>query len=253
MSLHIGRGLGPIAGGVHGLALLFSLLSCDHQPRPRSNAADAPTVSATLLGAPSDSAPIAASTLVLAASTTSLTSAVSQAPSAATPSPAPASETRSLRDAKGELLDQTEDLPVATAASFRERMTLLVRAIAEDDPAVALPSFFPVEAYARVKAIAKPERDWEARLVAAFRRNIHEYHRKLGAGASQIRFERVEVPESKVKWMKPGSEGNRVGYHRVLRSKLVVTTGEGIEVPLEITSMISWRGEWYVVHLHGFD
>lgn len=165
---------------------------------------------------------------------------------------APVSASPALRDSNGEILGQTQDLPLTTSPSFQERMKLLVRAIAEDDPSVALPSFFPVEAYAKVKAVAKPERDWESRLVAAFRRNIHEYHQKLGKRARHTRFARVEVPESKVKWMQPGSEGNRLGYHRVLRSRLVVSLGDGSELPLELTSMISWRGEWYVVHLHGF-
>jgi hypothetical protein len=53
--------------------------------------------------------------------------------------------------------------------------------------------------------------------------------------------------------MKPGKEGNRVGYFRVLRSKLRIGLPEGRERTLELTSLISWRGEWYVVHLSGFD
>ncbi|MBM4360774.1 MAG: hypothetical protein FJ096_21920 [Deltaproteobacteria bacterium] len=53
--------------------------------------------------------------------------------------------------------------------------------------------------------------------------------------------------------MKPQSEGNSIGYHRVLRSHLIVADGAGKEHDFELTSMISWRGEWYVVHLHGFD
>lgn len=158
-----------------------------------------------------------------------------------------------LYDADGHPLPQTEDKPTTTSPSLNQRLTLLVRAIAEDKPELALPSFFPVEAYTQVKAIEKPERDWKRRLVAAFERNIHEYHRQLGAKAAQVQLGRLEVPEAKIKWMKPGSEGNRVGYHRVVRSKLVLLEPAGRELPLEVTSLISWRGEWYVVHLHGFE
>lgn len=89
--------------------------------------------------------------------------------------------------------------------------------------------------------------------MAAFARNIAEYHKRLGSSAAGARWLRVEVPEASVKWMKPGSEGNRVGYHRVLRSKLVLGLADGKERAFEITSMISWRGEWYVVHLNGFQ
>lgn len=158
-----------------------------------------------------------------------------------------------LVDATGNPLPQTEDEPSVTSGAFEQRLQLLVQAIAKDDPALALPSFFPVEAYKQVKAIAKPEQDWQRRLVAAFERNVHQYHRQLGSAAEGVRFVRLDVPAAKVKWMKPGSEGNRVGYFRVLRSKLVLATASGDEIALEVTSMISWRGEWYVVHLHGFE
>lgn len=169
------------------------------------------------------------------------------------PTEEPSDVVPALFDGDGNLLPQTEDRPSASSASLRRRLELLVKAIESNDPDVALPAFFPVQAYAQVKAIAKPERDWERRLVAAFKRNIAEYHRQLGSRANDLRFVRVEVPESKVQWTKPGREGNRLGYFRVLRSTLVVTTAEDKEVALEVTSMISWRGEWYVVHLKGFD
>jgi hypothetical protein len=53
--------------------------------------------------------------------------------------------------------------------------------------------------------------------------------------------------------MKPGKEGNRLGYFRVLRSTLRFRLVNGTERAFELTSLISWRGEWYVVHLHGFE
>jgi hypothetical protein len=131
-------------------------------------------------------------------------------------------------------------------------MELLVRAIEKDDAKLAHDAFFPLVAYEQVKAIEKPALDHERRLLAAFARNVHEYHRELGRDAEGLRFVRVEVPDEKVKWTKVGAEGNRVGYFRILRSRLVVATAAGKEKRFELTSMISWRGEWYVVHLHGF-
>lgn len=183
------------------------------------------------------------------------TEALTGASSVAEPAPvvAEVEPVPPLRDANGQPLAQTDDKPTASSPSLQRRLTLLVQAIAEDKPELALPCFFPVEAYAQVKAIEKPERDWQRRLVAAFTRNIHEYHRQLGVVANQVKLQRLEVPEVKVKWMKPGSEGNRVGYYRVVRSKLVVSKPDGSETALELTSLISWRGEWYVVHLHGFE
>lgn len=131
-------------------------------------------------------------------------------------------------------------------------MHLLGEAIRVGNPELALPSFFPKVAYAQVKDIEDPDRDWEHRLVGAFRRNIAEYNKQLGPHAMRSLLNEVKVSEARVKFMKPGSEGNRVGYHRVLRSELVFRLPDGKEKRLELTSMISWRGEWYVVHLHGF-
>jgi len=166
--------------------------------------------------------------------------------------PAPVGPVPVLVDEAGKTLPQTDELPSTESPSFRRRLELLVEAIKNDAPETALPAFFPVLAYAEVKAIAEPERDWQHRLVGAFSRNIHEYHKQLGADASSVELSGIEVPANNVKFMKPGSEGNRLGYHRVLRSRLLLKTPDAREVSLEVTSMISWRGEWYVVHLHGF-
>jgi hypothetical protein len=157
-----------------------------------------------------------------------------------------------LLDGDQKPLPQTDERPTVTSQSFDARMRLLARAITTGNADAALPTFFPRVAYAQVKDIPAPEKDWEHRLVGAFRRDVAEYHAKLGSDAGSAKLVSVEVPEGAAKFMKPGSEGNRVGYYRVLRSKLVFQLPSGKQTPLELTSMISWRGEWYVVHLHGF-
>lgn len=160
---------------------------------------------------------------------------------------------RNLLAPDGTPLPQTEARPAASSALFQRRMQLLAEAITKDDPSIAHAAFFPVVAYAQVKAVAKPERDWRFRLMKHFERDIHEYHRLLGADAEQAKLSGVDVNEAQARWMKPGSEGNRLGYYRVLRSRLRFTTAAGKNRDFELTSLISWRGEWYVVHLHGFE
>jgi hypothetical protein len=153
----------------------------------------------------------------------------------------------------GTPLPQTHDRPRADSAGLRLRLELLVAAIVEDDPERAVPAFFPKVAYEQVKAIERPGRDWQYRLVRAFERNIHEYHLALGTAAAGARFAGLTLREPAVRWMAPGSEGNRVGYYRVTRAQLRLRFASGAERKLELTSLISWRGAWYVVHLHGFS
>ena len=51
--------------------------------------------------------------------------------------------------------------------------------------------------------------------------------------------------------VEPGEEGNKLGYFRVYGSHLRFSV-DGTERTIDVTSLISWRGEWYVVHLAGF-
>jgi hypothetical protein len=158
-----------------------------------------------------------------------------------------------LRDASGEPLPQTDEKPRTDSPFFQQQARKLFDAIVANDPELTLSFFFPVVAYEQVKDIKNPARDWEYRLIAAFRRQVREYHRLLGKRRAETRFLRLEVPEERAEWMKPGREGNRIGYYRVLRSRLFYADADGKERSLEVTSLISWRGEWYLVHLHGFE
>jgi len=132
-------------------------------------------------------------------------------------------------------------------------MQRVADAIISGDVEKARASFFPLVAYAQVKDVQKPERDYRFRLMAHFERDLGEYRKALGRAAEGAQFLGVEVPEERVEWMKPGKEGNRLGYFRVLRSRLRFRLASGKLQTFELTSLISWRGEWYVVHLHGFE
>jgi hypothetical protein len=219
------------------------LLGCEH-PRGGASAVTSATepvlhvASAAPAPSTSEAGPVASDPAPLAS-----------AP-APPPAPAPADP---LIGADGKALPQTEERPRPDSPALVQKIELLTQAILKDDPALALPAFFPVVAYEQVKDIANPARDWKLRLVAAFERNIHEYHRAIGAEVQSLRVVGLEIPEPGVRWMKPGSEGNRVGYFRVLRSKLRLETDQGKSLAFEITSFISWRGEWYIVHLKGFE
>lgn len=148
-------------------------------------------------------------------------------------------------------LPQTKDKPAAKGEAFDARVDALFRGIAEDDPDKAMPFFFPVTAYEQVKAIANPASDWRRRLVAAYKRDIHALHKRLGEHASEAKLVRAEVPDDRMKWVEPDEEYNKIGYYRVYGTRIVYSV-DGKERSFDVSSLISWRGEWYVVHLTGF-
>lgn len=146
-------------------------------------------------------------------------------------------------------LPQTPDKPSGASAKLAEHASALWQAIVSDDPSVAAPAFFPLGAYLQVKAISNPESDYRTRLLAAYAEDIHALHAKLGAKAGTAQLVGMDVPESQAVWVKPGVEYNKGSYWRVYGAQLRYTA-DGQSGSFPIASMISWRGEWYVVHLN---
>ena len=146
---------------------------------------------------------------------------------------------------------QTKDKPEASGAGFDARVAALWDAIVKDEPDRGMPFFFPVTAYEQVKGIPNPASDWRRRLVAAYKRDIHALHKRLGEHAGGAKLLRADVPQDRARWVEPNEESNTLGYYRVYGTRLAYEI-DGKERALEVTSLISWRGEWYVVHLSGF-
>lgn len=147
-------------------------------------------------------------------------------------------------------LPQTEEKPASTGAAFDARMNTLAKAIITNDPNAALSTFFPVTAYKQVKALPDPASDWQNRLVSAFRTDIGKANAQLGPNATSAKFLGVRVPDTAT-WVKPGEEYNLLPYWRVYKSQMdFAVDGRTVSIPIE--SMISWRGQWYVVHLGAF-
>lgn len=166
------------------------------------------------------------------------------APTTTTPTPTP---TPTPTTDPG-LLPQTHALPSPDDPMFQAGVQDLWQAIVTDDPTTALPFFVPETAYLQVKAIADPSADYRNRLVDWYRVDIAAAHALLGVQASSAAFVRVTVPTAQAVWIVPGVEFNKGSYYRVYGTRLYYQVG-GTTKSIGIYSLISWRGEWYVVHL----
>ena len=58
----------------------------------------------------------------------------------------------------------------------------------------------------------------------------------------------MSVPEQYGHWIPPGVCANGIGYYEVANARVAYQLG-GQTRSFGIASLISWRGEWYVVHL----
>jgi hypothetical protein len=143
-------------------------------------------------------------------------------------------------------LPQTAARPSATDPAFLARIGLLWRAVVTGDASVALPAFFPEAAYLQVKAIAHPGADWQQRLVRLYDADIAALHARLAGRPAALVG--VTVPDAAATWVPKGAEYNKGSYWRVYGTVLHYTVA-GQPASFEVQSLISWRGQWYVVHL----
>jgi hypothetical protein len=145
-------------------------------------------------------------------------------------------------------LPQTHAYPSASSPRFAAAMAALWAGVVADSPQRALGAFFPEAAYVQLKAIASASSDWSSRLVREYALDIGAAHAVLGSGAARATLVTVEVPDQYGHWVEPGTCYNDTGYYEVPNAR-VVYREDGALRSFGIASMISWRGEWYVVHL----
>jgi hypothetical protein len=217
------------------LLLMVTLAACANSPPPPDKAAPATSVSATV-SSPVASASAPTAEPILSASATASASAVA-APSAtasAAVEPAPV-----VADNK---VNPVED------ADLQTRAKALFEGIVKDDAAIAEPLWFPREPFNILKDIKDPEKYWK-QLHKAYAKDVHKLHESRSSwdGATFVRFERGSAP----KWVKPGEEGNKIGYYRSFHGKLVYSVA-GAESSMEVRVVITWQGKWYITHLSKF-
>jgi hypothetical protein len=150
-----------------------------------------------------------------------------------------------VASASAATLPQTSAFPKTTDAAFASAVHDIWLAVTTGDAEYALPAFFPEKAYEQVKAIADPESDWENRLWYDFTLDLAAVHKLVKPTAT---LTKVIVPTQYAQWIPEGACSNSIGYWHVPGSR-VVYRQDGTTYSFGIASFISWRGDWYLIHL----
>jgi hypothetical protein len=135
--------------------------------------------------------------------------------------------------------------PLADEEDLQRRAKGLLDAIAADDPSLADPFWFPKEPFVPLKDVKNPGKYWET-LHHSYGADVHELHRKRKSwdGVAFVRFEVGSTPT----WVDVGEEANHIGYYRSFRGTLRYAAPGG-EGAIEVHTLITWQGRWYVTHL----
>jgi hypothetical protein len=160
---------------------------------------------------------------------------------------APRAEHPNVREARSAPADANRNhaLPPSSSDELTERARHLFEAVVADRPELADDFFFPREPFLPLKDVADPAKYWSG-LVASYHHDIHVLHgkRRSWEGATFRGFELGSTP----KWVKPGDEWNKIGYYRTFNGRLNYEV-LGKTRSLDVRTIISWDGRWYVTHL----
>jgi hypothetical protein len=167
-------------------------------------------------------------------------------PASTTQPPAPVPLTTTTVDPGS--LPQTGAFPDATGPAFDTRMAALWSGVVTGSVQPALPAFFPESAYVALKAESDAAGDYTGRLLAEYSLDLMAAHALVSNGDDAATLVGVDVDSAYGHWVPPGTCFNGVGYFEVPNSRVVYSVDGQVE-SFGIASMISWRGEWYVVHL----
>ncbi len=94
----------------------------------------------------------------------------------------------------------------------------------------------------------EPGKYW-SQLHRTYVNDVHALHKKRKSwdGAEFVKFDGW----SRTKWVPPGDEANKIGYHRAFHGKLHYKAG-GEDAEIDVHTIITWQGRWYVTHLRKF-
>ena len=147
-------------------------------------------------------------------------------------------------------LPQTTEFPSTRSEHWQQAVAGFWQAVRTGDTAAAMPAFFPLSAYLQVKpeTAQAAAQDWRTRLIGHYLLDLRALHTWLGPHATSAQLLGVDVADKTATWVRLGVEFNRLRYWRVYDSRVRVSV-DGRVRSFGIASIISWRGEWYIVHL----
>ncbi|WP_437775356.1 hypothetical protein [Sorangium sp. So ce1097] len=160
----------------------------------------------------------------------------------------PGSASLAGADAAAAFAPDNKILPPLESEELTARAGALFDAIVKNEPALAEPFWFPKEPFIPLKDVKDPGKYWD-NLHAAYLNDVKAMHRKRKSweGARFVGFEVGSRP----KWVPPGKEANKIGYHRSLHGKLKYEI-DGKPASIDVHTIISWQGRWYITHLGDF-
>jgi hypothetical protein len=141
---------------------------------------------------------------------------------------------------------QDNALPPPVSEEFTSRARHLLEAIAKDDPSLATDIVFPRDAYLLAKDSDEPGKQWDTKVMGAFRKQVHLLHKRTSS-VGRAQFTSFEIGQP-IGQIVPKRHDMRLALWRVRHSRLGFSV-DGKAAHFDVGELLSWQGAWYVVEL----
>jgi hypothetical protein len=139
-----------------------------------------------------------------------------------------------------------DSLPPFTSDELTTRAKHLLEAIAKDDADLATDIVFPRDAYLTVKDVPDPGKNWDQKVLAAFKAQVHTLHHHT-KGVERAVFTGFELGQPATEALPKKHDLKRMLW-RARRSRLGFSI-DGKPSHFDIVEVTGWRGSWYVTKL----
>jgi hypothetical protein len=137
-------------------------------------------------------------------------------------------------------------LPPFASDELTTRAKHLLEAIQLDNAELAGDLVFPRDAYLSVKDAEDPGKHWDAKVLAAFKAQVHTLHKRT-KGLDRAIFTGFSIGQPTTQAMPKRHDLKRMLW-RSKRSRLMFSV-DGKPSHIDVVEMMGWRGAWYVTRL----
>lgn len=139
--------------------------------------------------------------------------------------------------------------PPKSGVELTSMLNQLWQSIQDNSSQSAKALFFPKNSYIEMKTgvIANPAADFDNRLMTFYKLDLDAYHRHVVTGGKSV-FVSALVNPAQIMWIPVRACENKTGYWHLGPVRIVYKQA-GVLKSFAIASLISWNGEWKIIHL----
>ena len=142
--------------------------------------------------------------------------------------------------------------PLAHDHALDIRMRQFYTGLRDNNNALCDKAFLPMMDYVALKQGGGNQADWRNRLMYHFHLQLAQLRKRFAASLPGSTYNGYRIPYSTAHTVRVGAEENKAPYWQVFMTTMAFHDKNGRGHNFTINTLISFRGEWWIVHVIGY-